>query len=603
MPFLQTVVRCGLMLERKYTALQNVFSRIVVFFENVKTHTVTWLHLKYQKLAGERPIDNLTRFYSERAENDLDSMFDSLELVEDRMAEFFRREDVDQGTIDQPERSLAIILGHEVLNQYDSDPVPVYTPAYNPPQYVPPPEYSIENLVDKIFALHKARSVRLIRRWQQVSYVLVRSHRLRRRNAGRVLLRAFARVREMRTTKPLPDTTEALIPVDKGKAREITNTAFPRLGHEDIDGCDCWLPDPSTDDSLPKHLLNILFGVHPPNFLHLLGGALWFWQTGKRENVVIEKLDATFIVYVATDCHLVEGEVDRKIGHSFSEYAMIRQQKGSYKVLSFRDHVFFQDLSDFVEDQHLHASLIRSIVRPTPMRAQASQEASTFVQGPSGANISRRDDEMVERQGVMMTRAQKREMRKATRAENSALRAQGIKPVKSFQVPLRFRGLTTQEYHEMVAREKDEMLEAIGDRGWKALPQAVKEYLKSKSGSERWNQIHNFAVTDRHKAENALKKLNILLRMDGLVYDLTLNENIIESMRKKQQRARELRDQQVASADTRLPKQLRAQAKHFGEADRPAVAYSGPGKAWADYDDGDDSLPSLDDFGRVPNDV
>jgi len=140
-----------------------------------------------------------------------------------------------------------------------------------------------------------------------------------------------------------------------------------------------------------------------------------------------------------------------------------------------------------------------------------------------------------------MSAAEKSARRSAERKQKKIDRANGIK-TKKYQVPLRYQGLTTMEYREVLLREEEDHKEWLNERGNSALPQLVREFLKSQVGRDQWLQIHNFASSRPDLADNRLKKLNEYLKQLGLKYPLEIKQGLVDSLlaeRKKREQARQ----------------------------------------------------------------
>jgi len=317
----------------------------------------------------------------------------------------------------------------------------------------------------------------------------------------------------------------------------IAFTAFPRLGLEHIDGCDCWLPDPSRNLQIPKDIKNILFGKLQIRPSLLLGHSTWLIkQNFGTKNIVLTNLNDFWFVYEATDCHLGENKPSREEGHLFIEKKILRQFKDGLAVLKDLPISGCNDLSGLLEDQHNVVEITRSFL-PTIQPSLDANDKKDFVYSGD----------------TLMTREDKAYLRRERRAKNKELLKIGKKPEK-WDVPVRFRGLTTQEYHEARQRELDDLNEWIKQQGRKALPQEVQNWLSSTQGSKNWNKIHNDAVTRHDFALNQLSKINkYLIQYCGLQVPLTLNQNLIEKMRKSQERSRALKQSQMDASINRVP--------------------------------------------------
>lgn len=366
-------------------------------------------------------------------------------------------------------------------------------------------------------------------------------------------------------------------------------TAFPRLGKELADGCDCWLPDPSTPEKVPKGLIPILFGRDQISPIRLLDGDVWLLKRSHNgTNVVLTKIDTMWFIHTATDCHLQEGVIDRFHGHSFTEKVVIRQTADGFKVVAFRPYEGLTDLSTLVEDQHQAVTRHRSFLPLPVQNLQVAQEGSTVL----GGNQASRKMKLM--RDVWVTAEEKAALRREKRQRNKDLRKQGIK-VERVHVPFWAQGLkTSQEYHEVRERRIEDTREWLRDQGRRALPQAVKEWLTSHQGSDQWQRIHNFAVTRREFALSELDKTNKLL---AKLYDfhigLELNENLVEHYRKEQAKARALRDAQLVAKDARNSNSIAPirdnKIKESVEAENFSIKnyQSSSGSNWADDEDDD----------------
>jgi hypothetical protein len=396
----------------------------------------------------------------------------------------------------------------------------------------------------------------------------------------------------------------------------IANTAFPRLGKEHIDGCDCLLPDPSRKVPLLNYLVTIVFGKH--NYTPVLLVADYnTWLIKKNHNghnLFCISYEGFYRFYSGTDCHLVEGEPTLYHGHNLSLLTTIRVHTNEFKIIYYCKNNFTQDLSDSVTDEHLAHLTNNSFIVP-PRQKSIAHVSPTITSSVLPDEVKTRHLELVERNGVIMTREQKIAARKADRQYRALQRASGVKVAKS-QLPIRFRGLTTQEYHEMVAREAEDAkahFEAVGKHG---LPQRVKEYLHSELGTRLWNQTHAFAVDRPDLAKSQLDKFNAHLKYLGLNFYMDFNLNLIEKMRKEKQLKIALQQKQIEANKAQKWEENRARSlmsgknlrkverkedqleKDVSEFSTLASQYLHRSDAWSrdDFGDDDDYFDSLPEF-------
>jgi hypothetical protein len=396
----------------------------------------------------------------------------------------------------------------------------------------------------------------------------------------------------------------------------IINTAFPRLGKEDIDGCDCLLPDPSRNISILKYLLTIVFGKH--NYVPVLLVAdfnTWLIKKNHNgQNLFCISYEGFYRFYSGTDCHLVEGEPTLYHGHNLSLLTTIRVHTNEFKIIYYCKNSFTQDLSDSITDEHLAHLTNNSFIVPPRQNTIAYISPTTTSSVPPN-EVGARHLELVERNGVIMTREQKIAARKADRQHRASQRASGVKVVKS-QLPIRFRGLTTQEYHEMVARESDDAKAHFEEVGKHGLPQRVKEYLHSDLGTRLWNQTHAFAVDRPDLARSQLDKFNTHLKYLGLTFYMDFNLNLIEKLRKEKQLRIALQQKQIEANKTAKWAENRARSlmsdknlrkieikenqpqNDVSEFTTLASQYLNRSDAWSkdDFDDDDDYFDSLPEF-------
>jgi len=319
----------------------------------------------------------------------------------------------------------------------------------------------------------------------------------------------------------------------------VKYTAFPRLGFENADGCDCLLPDPSRDLSILPHILAIVFGPKHGYSPRLLVSSLNTWLISRKfnsKNLYCVEYDKFYNFYVGNDCHLEEGEPSLKHGHSLVLLCVIRVQPRQISVIHYVTNDYTQDLSDIVEDQHLANLRNLSFVEP-PKRVNTWCQSNTSTTSNVGPEF--RDDDIVLCHGVEMYRSQKQEARRKRRQQQKQDLADGKKP-KRDRVPKRLQGLTRQAYYEVLKREAEDAEEHYMTNGNKALPQNVREYLSSPRGSYAWSQVHNFAINRRDLAEQHLAVINKYLRTIGLKFDLPINENLVKILRDKRDRANAL---------------------------------------------------------------
>jgi len=369
--------------------------------------------------------------------------------------------------------------------------------------------------------------------------------------------------------------------------------AFPKIG-DDNWGCDCWLPDPANDSSIPSNIIKLLYLDSPPPPRKLLGSIpSWRIHYATSNTVhVVTHWNNLWSVHIATDCHL-SSEATRSLGHQYRERVVVRDNHGDLVVLACLATDFLR-LLPVDDDQHLLVANMRSFVAPPSLPIQQQVHAS----------ITSNPEDIVTRQGIAMSRQEKASLRSIARREAKEAKRLGVvEKKKKFQVPLRFRGLTTQEYHEAIKREHDDLVAWVNSQGRRAQPQAVQEYLKSPGGHEIWYKIHNFAVTREELATQQLAKLNLTLRKYyGLIVDLQLSPHLVEKIRNQQERMRELRDRQLSAAALRPSKygrahnqsqtaQIEREIQAFRAGAVASSSHSGA-KMWADYEE-EDELPDI----------
>jgi len=304
-------------------------------------------------------------------------------------------------------------------------------------------------------------------------------------------------------------------------------------------------------------------------------------------NVVVQKVHDTFVVSTATDCHLVENEPDRALGHSMQEKIMVRFHRGAFEVISYTPVSGINDLSDLVIDQHVHSSMVRSVLPKPTLRRDSSELIPD----------NNKDQELVLMGDKVLTRGEKALARAERKRENKARRDRGEKPAR-WRPPKRFQGMTTQEYHEARTRETEELSEWVDSQGMRAHPQPVREWLKSPGGSQQWNDLHNYAVSRPDFAQSQLAKLNSFLRATcGLKIDLHLNENRIQAMRAKINQANMNRQKQLEASGSRTLETMRGTSTK-GQVARAGLeeAYRESARNFTWADDMDDGLPDLPSF-------
>jgi len=309
-----------------------------------------------------------------------------------------------------------------------------------------------------------------------------------------------------------------------------------------------------------------------------------------QENLVLKEIGKTYFLYVARDCHLEEGVIDRFLGHRFLEKVVMRVTTDSIFPLMFCQDPRWFDLSDLVVDQHLHVSMARAISEPNHI-SRDEPVASTS------------SSELVVARGVTMTREEKASARRARRRDAAAERAAGRKVKSSWQVPIRFKGLTTQAYHDMVRQEWEDLVEWVHSQGLKAQPSDVRQFMSSRAGAEQWNNIHALALKRRELAQKQLDKLNSFLRTLGLRVPLEIDARLIDRMAKARSDAQSRIEKQKQAAAARAdPGLLARTAWQEAKAKQDELEFqrfreSSLNKGWGDdlYDDLDDtSLPDLD---------
>nr|WMI40056.1 MAG: hypothetical protein [Rhizoctonia cerealis hypovirus] len=484
-------------------------------------------------------------------------------------------------------------LYRNAFRSLDINP-PLYDEYYDLPQYIAEdnlPHYTSSvagyfdtNAMHNIAGRIKSRQYFAQQLCQLQSFVVWR-------NRKRVSLLILQRLAErQQASRMIQKGMRCILKIQKQKENKIKYTAFPRLGLENIDGCDCWLPDPSTHFEIPTPLLQFIFGktlktLKP--YKILLQHSHMIKQQFNGLNLIIQKHDDTYFLFQANDCHLIEGEPNPKIGHSFKELVVIRSNYNEFLVLKYLPNDFTLDLSSLVTDQHNHLRLVRSFVNPV--------EYSPHHIKPNGQT-----EDMVYVGDTLMTRTEKQNLRRERRAQASQLRKAGLPVPKGWQVPIEYKGLTTQEYHEMRRRRKEEISEWIEEKGNRALPQLVREWLKSISGADQWNIIHQHAVNRPEFAQKELDKVNLYLKTLGLLVPLKLNPNLIDQKRKILQKYNENRTKQILAAQQRASSSELAQ-QHWQnqvskrlEKERALFTreHATSTSNWAD--DNSDDLPDLD---------
>lgn len=329
-------------------------------------------------------------------------------------------------------------------------------------------------------------------------------------------------------------------------------TAFPRLGKEHLDGCDCWLIDPSRTILLPRNLLQFCFGRRTMTEPRLLVGSIPRWLLLQRPNqvaiILVRTLD-TYTIYKCTDCHLQEGELSWQLGHSAEEILMVRVQS-EFKVLFHRPNDFTLDHQEIQLDQHVHRSLIRG-------SNGFSRFASTSTSAPQ--------PEMVLSNGVLMTRTEKVATRKARKKNKGS----GI------QTPYRFRALSTDEYHKAV---KDEIEFAKPLLGFPLSDQEVSV----------WIEAHSYYNTNNHLATSCMIKFRDVLAERGLPNICGFSEVLVKYLEEATNKGK-TREKQKKEEKLKKNNPDRYRIRQQVLSDR-AVATRTDG--WADLEE--DDLPGLD---------
>lgn len=352
-------------------------------------------------------------------------------------------------------------------------------------------------------------------------------------------------------------------------------TQFPVLGS--IETCDCW--DCHHED-IGRPLSRFLktYALFPFNTMALVKSVvptLLLRRRDNSDNILVTRVNNTFSFYQAKDCHQTSSYNNWIVDHAgLLILRVVLDSLDDATVIESRDweNKFFRNHEDLLEERHAHSKFVGDM-HPTM---------------PTGEDI-------VMSRSENMTRDEKCRLRRERRANNRELRMRGEKP-KKIQLPLRYRGLTTQEYHELRLRESESFLEEFKLRGFKSLPQSVKNYLKSGTGSEWWENIHAWYIDRPDFALKSLDKLNKFLMSIGLPYALPLNPNKVETIRKARERNKELQTKQRLAAAASLACRMVGPTKTTKferlSAETGDFSLTSGNTPWAEVDD--DSLPDLD---------
>lgn len=355
----------------------------------------------------------------------------------------------------------------------------------------------------------------------------------------------------------------------------IINTAFPRLGAEFIDGCDCWLQ--CAEIAIPRRIELMVFGRFVPHTTSFRGDltGVRYGQNFNKIYVCIVPINDTYYVYSISDCHQQEAIPGLLKGHIAQELAILRLCSEQIVVLKFISNDLTQHMEVDQVDQHNHVTQTRSVIT-----SSSSQSNDTGV--------------MVESRGELMTREEKARRRRERRNQNAQLRAEGKKPMK-IQVPFWAQGLTNQEYKEVRQQRLDYAQEQWKSYRFKSLPQEVRMFFKTPAGNEQWLDIHRWMISRPDFAQQALAKLNRHLTFLGLTFPLTINENIVENMKNEIRRKNELKSIQL-SAKQRMRSNHELAQKDWHDKQRKR--FLGLQKKSIDWSiENDDELPSLEDWG------
>jgi len=353
-----------------------------------------------------------------------------------------------------------------------------------------------------------------------------------------------------------------------------TPTKFPVLGSDFT--CDCWESYFIDPTPVLRRFLHT-FGKFEVKCRCLLESNLPTLLLVRVENkfcLLVTRFEDTYSFFQTKDCHQSDSKTNWIADHQASLVLRIRLENGEIpQVLDrYNSDNYFRDLTEFVVDQHAHSSFVTTIhPAPTP------------------------SPDWVVSNGVAMARDAKCAQRRERRANNKELRRQGLK-IKKVQLPIRYRGLTTQEYHELRLREQEEFTLEFEQRGMSMLPQAVKEYLKYGTGHEWWENLHVWSIDRPAFALKSLDKLNNFLRSLGCPFPLSIRPGkvkVIIAAREKYNLARSI--QQSAAKSRVLVKgkglvPISAMANY--ETDNKRDRELANRRGWADMDD--------DDLGDLP---
>lgn len=390
---------------------------------------------------------------------------------------------------------------------------------------------------------------------------------LSRENRNQV--HALQSMEEVGSPKELPSISS-----QDSQAIVAIPTQFPALGSDFT--CDCW---ESYYVDMPRLLARFIktFGLFEIQARCLVESVLPTLLLVRRENkhcLLVTKFETTYSFFETRDCHQTSSKENWINDHQACLVLRVRlEQEEAARVLDWNgSNVYFRDVSELVVDQHAHSAFVTTL-HPVPATSA----------------------DMVLSNGVLLSRSDKAAQRRARRADNKELRKAGIKP-KRVQLPIRYRGLTTQEYHEVRTREKQEFQEYFETNGIKGLPQAVKEYLKYGTGHEWWENIHVWAIDRPEFASTSLKKLNGFLQSLGCPFPLEIRPGKIEKVLAARAKYNASRSTQIQAASARTFVKGKGKMASVSEskwvktieAEREVASRRG----WADYED--------DDLGDLP---
>jgi len=311
--------------------------------------------------------------------------------------------------------------------------------------------------------------------------------------------------------------------------RDNKSFAFPTMAEASTGnwGCDCWLPDKSQATTPPKQIMAMLFGRNQPRCERIVRESetyrLYVVDKTRGPSHILTSTGQYWSVYEGKDCHIGTGD-SLLLGHIMVERIVLRLRANEVLVARCDPVTGFQHL-EVDADHHARLGIVRSI-QYFEQQKDHEEPLSQPIQLPRNTEMVLMGDQWVDRET-------KQRLRRERRARNADLRAQNL-PVKRYRMPIRFQGLTTQEYHEVVLREQEDLKIWVDTHGLKSWPQDVRDWLKSKSGSLMWNRAHAFAVDRRDFALRQLDEINKQLKYKfGLLVPLKLNEDLVVHLRRK----------------------------------------------------------------------